>query len=101
MSVICPIFLLKSNSIDWLPRKNLHIRLVLLPYKSANIEVMVRDKKTAKKHLLLNYPSRLVACLRAGISAQRFHTEILCKRMSWIVAQTMVRQLVSVVNTSI
>jgi hypothetical protein len=29
------------------------------------------------------------------------HTEILCKWMSWIVAQTIVRQLVSVVNTSI
>ncbi len=29
------------------------------------------------------------------------HTEILCKRISWMVAQTMIRQLVSVVNTSI
>jgi hypothetical protein len=29
------------------------------------------------------------------------HTEILCKWISWMVAQTMIRQLVSVVNTSI
>ncbi len=49
----------------------------------------------------LNHPFRLVICLPVAISPHRYYTEILCKRMSWIVAQTIVRQLVSVVNTSI
>jgi hypothetical protein len=37
----------------------------------------------------------------AAISFQEHYTEILCKRISWIVAQTIARQLVSVVKTSI
>lgn len=61
----------------------------------------MRGKKICKNHLLLTHPSRLVAYGRAVITIRMHHTEILCKRMSWIVAQTMVRQLVSVVNTSI
>jgi hypothetical protein len=42
-----------------------------------------------------------------GLALLRFsalephHTEILCKRISWMVVQTIVRQLISVVNTSI
>ena len=35
------------------------------------------------------------------LSPKSLYSEILCKRMSWMVAQTMVRQLVSVVKTSI
>ncbi len=62
---------------------------------------MMRDEKICKKHLLLTHPSRLVAYVRAVITVHMHHTEILCKRMSWMVAQTIVRQLVSVVNTSI
>ena len=39
---------------------------------------------------------------RAAVTSSKQHyIEILCKRMSWIVAQTIVRQLVSVVKTSI
>jgi hypothetical protein len=45
--------------------------------------------------------SRLGADTLRFLSLCVHHTEILCKRISWIVAQTMVRQLVSVVNTSI
>jgi hypothetical protein len=64
-------------------------------------EVMMKEQKTDKKHLPLNHPFWLVACLGAHIGFQERYTESLCKRMSWIVAQTMARQLVSVVNTSI
>jgi hypothetical protein len=46
-------------------------------------------------------PSFLVACCCMMITDEVHHTEILCKRMSWIVAKTMVRQLSSVVKTSI
>ena len=46
-------------------------------------------------------PPIKAGCLLADINAYRSHSEILCKRMSWMVAQTIVRQLVSVVNTSI
>src|SRR5947209_7329616 len=64
-------------------------------------EGMVREQKTAKNHLPPNHPFWLAACLRAMMMVQVHHTEILCKRMSWMVAQTMARQLISVVNTSI
>jgi hypothetical protein len=64
-------------------------------------EVRMKDQKTGKKHLLLNHPFWLVAFLRAPISFQERYTESLCKRISWIVAQTIAKQLVSVVNTSI
>jgi hypothetical protein len=55
----------------------------------------------AQKTFFPNHPFRMVACLAAVISSQEHYTEILCKRISWIVAQTIARQLVSVVNTSI
>jgi hypothetical protein len=55
----------------------------------------------AKKHPFPNQPFRLVAFFLAAISSQEHYTEILCKRISWIVAQTIARQLVSVVKTSI
>src|SRR5438270_3417897 len=64
-------------------------------------EGMVREQKTAKNHLPPNHPFWLAACLRAMMMVQVHHTEILCKRMSWMVTQTMARQLISVVNTSI
>jgi hypothetical protein len=64
-------------------------------------EVRLKDQQTGKNHLLLNHPFWLVAFLRAHISFQEHHTEMLCKRMSWMVAQTIAKQLVSVVNTSI
>ena len=54
----------------------------------------------AQKHLLPNHPSWLCLLTRYD-TARGPHTELLCKRMSWIVAQTMVRQLVSVVKASI
>ena len=54
----------------------------------------------AQKHLLPNHPS-WGGLLTRYDTARGPHTEILCKRMSWIVAQTIVRQLLSVVNTSI
>ena len=44
--------------------------------------VMMRDKKIGKKHLLLTTHEGVVACLRAVITVQVHHTEILCKRMS-------------------
>jgi hypothetical protein len=44
---------------------------------------------------------RQVAFFSAGINFRQNYTEILCRRMSCIVAQTIVRQLVSVVKTSI
>lgn len=62
---------------------------------------MMKEQKTDKKHLLLNHPFWLVAFLRAHIGFQERYTESLCKRMSWMVAQTIATQLVSVVNTSI
>src|SRR5438045_9344591 len=53
-------------------------------------------------HLLLNHPAlRLVVCFSLPFSSQVSHTAIWCKRISWMVAQTMAKQLVSVVNTSI
>jgi hypothetical protein len=89
MSVICPIFLLKSNSIDWLPRKNLHISLVLLPYKSANIEVPPNpeQEELALAHirahpgislseLLSIYPSLSVDILWTLISQRRVFTDL-------------------------
>jgi hypothetical protein len=57
--------------------------------------------ETQKPHLLLNHPLWLVVGSRLVVILLRIHREILCKRISWIVAQTMARQLVSVVNTSI
>ncbi len=62
---------------------------------------MQSEQKTGKKHLLLNHPFWLVAFLRAHLSLQERYTESLCKRISWIVAQTIAKQLISVVNTSI
>jgi hypothetical protein len=54
-----------------------------------------------QKPPLLNHPLWLVVSLQLALSPQLSHREILCKRMSWIVAQTIARQLVSVVKTSI
>jgi len=50
---------------------------------------------------LLNHPFWLVAYLRAMITVHVHHSEILRKRISWMVAQTIAKQLVSVVKTSI
>jgi hypothetical protein len=61
----------------------------------------VESRKAHKNHPLLNHPLWLVIGSRIAFSPKLDHSEILCKRMSWIVAQTMVRQLVSVVKTSI
>jgi hypothetical protein len=36
-----------------------------------------------------------------ALSPEQDHSGILCKRMSWMLAQTIAKQLVSVVNTSI
>jgi hypothetical protein len=49
----------------------------------------------------LHIQSRLGADTLRFLSLCVHHTEILCKRISWIVAQTIVRQLSSVVKTSI
>src|SRR5258708_36933891 len=57
---------------------------------------------SGQKCPLLNHPLWLVVNATSRSSAsQQAYTEILCKRISWIVAQTIVKQLVSVVNTSI
>src|SRR5258708_9126373 len=56
----------------------------------------------AKNNPFLNHPLWLVASSTSRSSeSQEVHTEILCKRISWIVAETIARQLVSVVSTSI
>jgi hypothetical protein len=54
-----------------------------------------------KKHLLLNHPLWLVVNSLIALSPGQDYSEILCKRMSWIVAQTIAKQLPSVVKTSI
>jgi hypothetical protein len=50
---------------------------------------MLRELITAKNHLPPNHHFWLVACLRVLMMVQVHHSEILCKRMSWMVAQTM------------
>jgi len=47
MSVICPISLLKSHAIGWLPHKNLHIGLVLLPFKKGKDRVATKTREEA------------------------------------------------------
>jgi hypothetical protein len=54
-----------------------------------------------QKPPLLNHPLWLVVGSQLALSPQEDQSEILCKRISWIVAQTIVRQLSSVVKTSI
>ena len=62
----------------------------------------MRPRIASKNTPFLNHPLWLVASSTSCSSeSQEVHTEILCKRISWIVAQTIARQLVSVVNTSI
>ncbi len=62
---------------------------------------LVLHKTAYKNNLLLTtLQGWLLAHLRF-LDRELYHTEILCKRMSWIVAQTIAKQLVSVVNTSI
>lgn len=63
--------------------------------------MVVAPPEVSKNHPLLNHPLWLVVGSLMALSPQLDHMEILCKRISWIVAQTMARQLVSVVNTSI
>ena len=64
-------------------------------------EGMLGGAQNGQKPPPPNHPFWLAACLRVLMMVQVHHSEILCKRMSWMVAQTMARQLVSVVNTSI
>jgi hypothetical protein len=59
------------------------------------------QSRQAQNDLLLHHPLWLVVGLWIVLGLKRAYTEILCKRMSWIVAQTIARQMVSVVNTSI
>src|SRR6266849_3064049 len=56
--------------------------------------------ETQKLHLSLHHPLRLVVYVRA-VRGASFYTGIFRSRIPSIVAQTMVRQLISVVNTSI
>jgi hypothetical protein len=61
----------------------------------------VRASKAHKNHPLLTHPPWLVVGSHLALKSQEPQSEILCKRISWIVAHTMVRQLSSVVKTSI
>jgi hypothetical protein len=65
----------------------------------------VSPLSASKNHPLLNHPLWLAGWLiigsRCALRPQEAHSESLCKRISCIVAQTIARQLVSVVNTSI
>ena len=61
----------------------------------------VRARTDSKKHLLLNHPLWQVVNSLIALSPGQDYSEILCKRMSWIVAQTIAKQLLSVVKTSI
>src|SRR5437899_571630 len=58
-------------------------------------------RKASKNHPLLNHPLWLVVGSLLALSPKADHSESLCKRISCIVAQTIVRQLSSVVKTSI
>src|SRR6266699_1789871 len=55
----------------------------------------------AQKPLPPKPPLWLVVDPPIALSLQQDQSEILCKRISWMVAQTIARQLVSVVKTSI
>jgi hypothetical protein len=68
--------------------------------RKASKEV-TRERSIGKKHLLLQPPFIGGYVLTDRDRLQMHQSESLCKRMSWIVAQTIARQLVSVVNTSI
>ena len=61
----------------------------------------VLHRKASKNHSLLNHPLWLVVNSLIALSPGQDYSEILCKRMSWIVAQTIAKQLPSVVKTSI
>jgi hypothetical protein len=56
-----------------------------------------RQKNTSSQTILLGW---LLSDKQFSV-LESHPNEILCKRISWMVAQTIVKQLVSVVNTSI
>jgi hypothetical protein len=72
-----------------------------VPSRKESLPGPLLPSKAHKNHSLLTQPLLLMADSPLALKVKVTHTEILCKRMSWIVAQTIVKQLSSVVNTSI
>ena len=71
------------------------------PSRKESLPEPLRPSKAHKNHLLLSHPLRLGVDFSFVLRAKATHMALLCKRMSWMVAQTMVKHLSSVVKTSI
>jgi len=93
------------SHVPWNWRCSLILRFWRLSFQYATLcatGMASVTQDSGQKHLLLSQPLWLVVSSTSRSSeAQQAHTEILCKRISWMVAQTIAKQLVSVVNTSI